>query len=70
MRIAVTALVVMVVVICVVYILPKLASRIGLVDKPDARKLHEGHVPLVGGLAMFSGFIVGLCLNWPVVSAL
>lgn len=62
MRIAVTALVVMVVVMCAVYALPYLACRIGLMDEPDTRKCHEGLVPLVGGLAMFCGFIAGLCL--------
>lgn len=25
------------------------APVLGLVDKPDARKVHEGHIPLVGG---------------------
>lgn len=62
MEIVFTGLVVMAVVMCMVHILPKLACRIGLVDKPDARKLHEGQVPLVGGLAMFIGFCVGLSL--------
>jgi len=57
-----TTLVVMAVVICMVHLLPKLAYRIGLVDEPDARKRHEGQVPLVGGLAMFIGFCVGLSL--------
>lgn len=33
-----------------------LARRIGLVDFPNARKHHEGRVPLVGGMAMFCGF--------------
>lgn len=30
----------------------KVAKRIGLVDKPNARKLHNGAVPLVGGLSI------------------
>lgn len=29
----------------------KVAKSIGLVDKPNARKLHEGAVPLVGGIS-------------------
>lgn len=62
MGIVFTTLVVMTVVMCMVHILPKLACRIGLVDEPDARKRHEGQVPLVGGLAMFIGFCVGLSL--------
>lgn len=30
----------------------KAAQRIGLVDKPNTRKLHEGSVPLVGGISI------------------
>jgi UDP-GlcNAc:undecaprenyl-phosphate GlcNAc-1-phosphate transferase len=32
------------------------ALRWGLVDIPDSRKVHEGHVPLCGGIAIFSAF--------------
>ena len=36
-----------------------LFKRIGIVDKPDGiRKIHEGEVPLSGGLAFFISFIV------------
>jgi UDP-GlcNAc:undecaprenyl-phosphate GlcNAc-1-phosphate transferase len=35
-----------------------LAGRIGLLDSPDDRKNHEGHVPLVGGLAIFSALLL------------
>jgi UDP-GlcNAc:undecaprenyl-phosphate GlcNAc-1-phosphate transferase len=34
------------------------AVRIGLVDEPTARKSHEGSVPLIGGVAMFFGFVL------------
>lgn len=34
-------------------LLGKKAIAIGLTDKPDARKRHDGEVPLVGGLAIF-----------------
>jgi UDP-GlcNAc:undecaprenyl-phosphate GlcNAc-1-phosphate transferase len=37
-----------------------IAIRIGLVDKPDHRKKHQKHVPLVGGLAI--GFTLILIL--------
>ncbi|MES2729043.1 MAG: MraY family glycosyltransferase [Pseudomonadota bacterium] len=30
------------------------APRLGLIDTPDARKVHEGTIPSVGGLAIFS----------------
>ncbi|NIY47746.1 UDP-N-acetylglucosamine--undecaprenyl-phosphate N-acetylglucosaminephosphotransferase [Cedecea colo] len=29
------------------------APVFGLVDKPDARKTHEGHIPLVGGISLW-----------------
>lgn len=34
-----------------------LAPRIGLVDVPDERKHHQGHVPLVGGVAICSAYL-------------
>ena len=37
-----------------------LARKLGLVDKPDGRKRHNGRVPLVGGLCFFLGTLVGL----------
>jgi undecaprenyl-phosphate alpha-N-acetylglucosaminyl 1-phosphatetransferase/UDP-N-acetylglucosamine 2-epimerase len=37
-----------------------LARRMGLVDRPDARKCHRGRVPLIGGLCFFLGTIAGL----------
>lgn len=30
----------------------KVAKRIGLIDKPNARKLHDGAIPLVGGISI------------------
>ncbi|MFL6593547.1 MAG: hypothetical protein ACJ8GK_12690, partial [Luteimonas sp.] len=37
-----------------------LARRLGLVDRPDARKCHRGRVPLIGGLCFFLGTTAGL----------
>ncbi|MCF8780323.1 UDP-N-acetylglucosamine--undecaprenyl-phosphate N-acetylglucosaminephosphotransferase [Vibrio sp. IRLE0018] len=34
------------------FLMRKVARRIGLVDKPNARKLHVGCVPLVGGISI------------------
>lgn len=31
----------------------KAAFKIGLVDKPDVRKKHQGHIPLVGGVSIY-----------------
>ena len=35
-----------------------LAGAIGLVDTPNERKVHEGEVPLVGGIAIFIAMLV------------
>ncbi|EOX4436402.1 UDP-N-acetylglucosamine--undecaprenyl-phosphate N-acetylglucosaminephosphotransferase [Vibrio alginolyticus] len=34
------------------FLMRKVAKKIGLVDKPNARKLHAGAVPLVGGVSI------------------
>lgn len=34
------------------------ANRLGLVDKPNKRKLHSGNVPLIGGLSVFLTVII------------
>ncbi|MEM9531224.1 MAG: undecaprenyl-phosphate alpha-N-acetylglucosaminyl 1-phosphate transferase [Pseudomonadota bacterium] len=36
------------------------AARLGLVDHPQARKVHQQATPLVGGLAVFGGAVFGL----------
>ena len=45
--------------LCILSIWP-LAKKVGLVDIPGGRKSHQGQVPLIGGIAMFFGFTVGL----------
>ena len=34
-----------------------LAQRVGLLDEPDERKQHKGATPLVGGIAIYLGFL-------------
>lgn len=34
------------------------AQVVGLIDKPGGRKIHSGEVPVVGGIAMYSGLLV------------
>lgn len=34
------------------FLMRKVAKKVGLVDKPNARKLHDGAVPLVGGISI------------------
>jgi UDP-GlcNAc:undecaprenyl-phosphate GlcNAc-1-phosphate transferase len=38
------------------------ALRIGLVDQPGGRKVHDEHVPLVGGLGLFVAFALSVPL--------
>ena len=38
----------------------KVAKKIGLVDKPNYRKRHQGTIPLVGGISVFAGS----CFAW------
>lgn len=35
------------------FVARKIARRVGLVDKPNARKHHNGHIPLVGGVSIY-----------------
>ncbi len=35
-----------------------LAATMGLIDSPGGRKTHHGEVPVVGGIAMFTGLLV------------
>ena len=42
-----------------IVVLRRFAVSLGLVDRPDQRKLHHGDVPLVGGLAIFMGLLAG-----------
>jgi len=35
-----------------------LALKYSLVDSPNVRKLHTGHIPLIGGLAIFLSFLL------------
>ena len=39
------------------------AVKVGLIDRPCDRKRHCGEVPLIGGLAIFSAFLVSLFLS-------
>jgi len=43
--------------IVLLHFLRPVAVRVGLVDRPGGRRTHEREVPLIGGLAMFLGFV-------------
>lgn len=54
--------------ICTVFaikLLRPVAAIVGLVDMPDSRKQHAGHVPLVGGLAIYCGSMLAFVLFIP-----
>ncbi|MCF2825861.1 MULTISPECIES: UDP-N-acetylglucosamine--undecaprenyl-phosphate N-acetylglucosaminephosphotransferase [Pseudoalteromonas] len=42
-----------------------MAIRFNLVDKPNERKKHEGHIPLIGGIAVFSSIFITSSLFFP-----
>ena len=39
-----------------------LALRLGVIDQPNARKIHVNPVPLLGGLAIYSAFVIAVIL--------
>lgn len=39
------------------------AKGVGLIDRPGGRKMHDGEVPVIGGLAMFLGLLLGGIYN-------
>ncbi len=42
-----------------------LAIDVGLVDKPNARKHHEGQIPLIGGISIFAAVLAASLLWLP-----
>ncbi|MCK5717987.1 MAG: hypothetical protein KAH77_10900 [Thiomargarita sp.] len=49
--------------ILLIHKLKPLAVRIGFVDQPDDRKHHQGNIPLIGGIAIFCGFMLTLLIT-------
>jgi len=41
------------------FALRPVARGVGLIDRPGGRKMHVGEIPVIGGLAMMGGLIVG-----------
>ncbi|MGI9953203.1 MraY family glycosyltransferase [Moorellaceae bacterium AZ2] len=49
-------------------ILKRVAPRIGALDRPDARKVHDTVMPRLGGVAIFGGFVAAYLaagMNYP-----
>jgi len=40
----------------------RLAIRLGIIDRPNARKIHVDPVPLMGGVAIYGAFIAALLI--------
>jgi UDP-GlcNAc:undecaprenyl-phosphate/decaprenyl-phosphate GlcNAc-1-phosphate transferase len=43
----------------------QIAMRFGVVDKPNQRKIHQDHKPLMGGLAIYAAFTIAVLLFSP-----
>ncbi len=53
--------------VVLIFIFKTQAVRVGLVDRPDARKQHQNSTPLVGGVGIFCGFFISfITLELPV----
>lgn len=44
-------------------VIKPIAFRVGLVDKPTARKRHKGDIPLIGGLCVFVGVLTAISFS-------
>jgi UDP-GlcNAc:undecaprenyl-phosphate GlcNAc-1-phosphate transferase len=54
----------------ILFAFPILARRFGLIDVPDQRKQHQDEIPLIGGIAMFCGFVLAALLIDPLPSGI
>ncbi|MFN1142409.1 UDP-N-acetylglucosamine--undecaprenyl-phosphate N-acetylglucosaminephosphotransferase [Serratia proteamaculans] len=45
------------------FVARKAAKRIGLVDKPNYRKRHQGLIPLVGGISVYAGLCFAFLIS-------
>ncbi|MEP6986162.1 MAG: MraY family glycosyltransferase, partial [Chloroflexota bacterium] len=43
----------------------QIAMRLGVVDKPNQRKIHQDHKPMMGGLAIYGALVLSLLLFSP-----
>ena len=43
----------------------RIAMRLGVVDKPNQRKIHHDHKPMMGGLAIYGALVISLLLFSP-----
>lgn len=50
------------------FALRPVAKGVGLIDKPGGRKMHIGEVPVIGGLSMMGGLLVGSRYSYGAIS--
>lgn len=48
----------------------RLAFRVGALDSPDQRKVHQGNMPRLGGLAIYASFVMAVLVSVPLSSQL
>lgn len=60
MRVLIAFLVALGVAFFVTPLTKKMAMKLGVYDKPDARKVHKGAMTRLGGLGIYLGFLAGL----------
>ncbi len=46
-----------------IWTLTPVAHKIKLLDSPGGRKKHDGNIPLIGGIAMYFGLLVGILVT-------
>ncbi|HXQ31308.1 MAG TPA: MraY family glycosyltransferase [Steroidobacteraceae bacterium] len=69
-QIATAAIAALVITIAAVLALRPLAYVVDLLDRPGGHKTHQGEVPIVGGLAMLLGLVLGLSVSSAVIGSL
>lgn len=50
------------------FALRPVARGVGLIDRPGGRKMHVGEVPVIGGLAMTGGLVIGSLYGYTAIS--
>ncbi len=58
-----TFLIALIVTMLLTPVVRKLAPRIGAIDQPSARKVHQGLIARTGGMAIYLGFLAALLLG-------
>lgn len=52
-----------------IFLLTPFAKRLGLIDVPNHRKVHVGNIPLIGGISIYAGLVIGFSMSVPPTGA-